>query len=791
MDTRDLDALEYQKVIEQIQPFASSRLGREKVRQLLPVHALAEVEEWLAATEEGVEVLRLKDSVPLGGIRDIRPLLKRASIGSVLTPSELLDIAGTISSGRRLKRFLLDVVEKENATLPIITRLAGQITNLKHVEEDIERVIDDHGEIVDHASERLRTIRSAIRQTERDIRDKLEQMLRSTRYKEMLQEAIVTLRGERYVVPVKQEYRSQFGGTVHDQSASGATLFIEPDAVVSLNHRLREWRLQEEREVERLLKELTAKVAEVHDELQGNVTALGELDFIFAKAAYARHVNATRPRVNVDGVVRLKRARHPLIPDENVVPIDVDLGDQYTALVVTGPNTGGKTVTLKTIGLLTLMAMSGLFIPVEEESEVAVFDNVFADIGDEQSIEQNLSTFSGHMTNIVRILTHLSPNSLVLLDELGAGTDPTEGAALAIALLDDIQRRGCRVVATTHYSELKAYAYNRENVMNASVEFDVETLSPTYRLRVGVPGKSNAFAIAERLGLPRHIIKTAQEQLGADDNSVENMIVALEFNRKKAEGEREAAAALRREAEALKASVERAQRELERERERLRMQAEMEAREIVKKAKREADAVIGELRQLKSTPQNVKDHQLIEVKKRLDAQEPEVSRPWKRAEGTGGKRVKHSQLKPGDEVYVRSLNQKGHVADVLSRDDVQVQLGLMKVTVPIHDVELVQTPGEKEAAPMTSVTRAAEDVRPELDLRGSTVEEAIIETDKYLDDAVLNGLQRVSIIHGKGTGALRTGIHNYLKSHRHVKQFRLGRQGEGGSGVTVVELGES
>lgn len=787
MGTRVLDTLEYRKVLAQIMPFASSGLGKEKVEQLQPVYDLAEVRDLLQATREGVEVLRLKNEVPLGGIRDIRAFLKRAHIGSVLSPAELLDVASTVYSGRRLKRFLLNVAEEEETTLPILQNLAEQITGLKHLEEAVYRVINEHGEVIDQASDELRKIRGNIRQTEREIRQKLEQIVKSSHYQNMLQEAIVTLRQDRYVIPVKQEYRNQFGGIVHDQSASGATVFIEPQAVVNLNHRLREWKLKEEREVERLLRELSLKVAEEHDALHMNVLTLAELDLIFAKASYARHIKASCPQLNGRGVLRLKRARHPLIPPEEVVPIDVRLGDRFTALVVTGPNTGGKTVTLKTIGLLTLMAMSGLFIPAEEESEVAVFGHVFADIGDEQSIEQNLSTFSGHMTNIIRILANLSENSLILLDELGAGTDPTEGAALAIALLDYIHQQGCRVVATTHYNELKAYAYNRDNVVNASVEFDVETLRPTYRLLIGVPGRSNAFSIAERLGLPEHIIHTAKEQVGRDENRVEDMIASLEANRKAAERDRETAAYLRREVENLRASVERERERLQDERDRLRRQAEEEAREIVKKAKREADEIIRELRKLSEQRSVVKEHELIDIKKRLDEQEPEAD-TWRKAKAAPKQEAKVSELKPGDEVFVHSFNQKGHVVSVLNDQELQVQLGIMKMNVPIRDVEPVRQTREQSVSRMTTVSRAKEHISTELDLRGHNIEEAIQETDKYLDDAILAGLQQVSLIHGKGTGVLRSGIHKFLQAHQHVKRYRLGGQGEGGSGATVVEL---
>lgn len=788
VDHRMLHTLEYDKVVERMVPFAASRIGKEKVRQLTPLKRLSDAEKALAATAEGVDVLRLKDDVPLGGIRDIRQALKRARIGSMLSSSELLDVASTVYSGRRLKRFLLDVVEGEDLSLPIIERQTERLTPLMSLEKAIRRVIDEHGEIVDHASEELQKIRQAIRRTEGEIRKKLEQMVKSRRYRNMLQEPIVTMRQDRYVIPIKQEYRAQVGGIVHDQSASGATLFIEPQSTVALNHRLREWQWQEEREEERLLRELTEKVAKTHDPLWINIEVLAELDLIFAKASYARYMNASLPKLNDRGYLHLHQARHPLIAPEDVVPIDVRLGETYRALVVTGPNTGGKTVTLKTIGLLTLMAMSGLFIPAQDGSEIAVFEHVFADIGDEQSIEQNLSTFSGHMANIIRILADLSENSLILLDELGAGTDPTEGAALAIALLDHIIQRGCRVVATTHYNELKAYAYNRDDVMNASVEFDVETLSPTYRLLIGVPGRSNAFLIAERLGLSPHIIETAKAHLSTDDNRVEDMIASLEANRKSVEKEREEAASLRQEAEKLRAKMEREITQLERERDRLRQRAEEEARSIVLQVKKEADAIIRELRFRYAQATAVKEHEFIDFKKRLDELEPEQKR-WNESPAPPKRWKPATPLKPGDEVFIHALQQKGDVIAILDDEEIQVQIGAMKMNVHRRDVELIkrQTSMPREST-MTSIHRAKENVSLELDLRGSTIDEAIQETDKYLDDAILAGLPRVSLIHGKGTGALRRGIHQFLRTHQHVKQFRLGKQGEGGSGATIVEL---
>ena len=786
MENQVLETLEYKKVLAQLLPFASSSLGKEKVEQLSPSYDISVVQNRLAATEEGATVIRLKDNVPLGGIRDVRPFIQRAKLGSALSPNELLDVASTVASGRRMKQFLQKLVEDDEAgPLPILQQMADQISGLKPLQVAIELVVNEHGEVIDHASDQLRKIRGAIRNAEREIREKLEQIIKSSRYQPMVQEAIVTVRQDRYVVPVKQAYRSQFAGIVHDQSASGATVYIEPQPVVTLNHRLQDWRLKEEREIERLLLELSAKVAEAHDPLQTNVAVLAELDFIFAKAAYANHLKATLPKLNDRGVLRLKQARHPLIPADDVVPIDVFLGEQFTTLVVTGPNTGGKTVSLKTTGILTLMALSGLFIPAQEGSEVAVFEHVFADIGDEQSIEQSLSTFSGHMTNIVHILQQLSSNSLILLDELGAGTDPTEGAALAIALLDYIHQQGCRVVATTHYNELKAYAYNRDNVVNASVEFDVETLRPTYRLLIGVPGRSNAFAIAKRLGLPEYIVNNAKAQLSTDEQQVEGMIASLEAKRKQAEVDRETAASLRREVEQLREQVAEERDRLRKERERLRKQAADEARNIVRKAKREADQVIQQLRELSDRQTAIKEHRLIELKKKLDEQVPEDTS----IEPIVRQSVNMSNLRPGDEVHVHSVDQKGHIIEILNEREVQVQLGIIKMIVSIDDVKPVASHRTRASEMrMTTFNRSKEHVPSELDLRGYNIEEAIDEIDKFFDDAVISGLQQVSLIHGKGTGVLRNGIHKYLQTNRYVKQFRLGGQGEGGSGVTVVQL---
>ncbi|MBO8170304.1 MAG: endonuclease MutS2 [Bacillaceae bacterium] len=786
MEDRVLKILEFDKILKQLSEHASSTMGKEQVMQTRPASDIEQARIWQEETREGTIVLRLKGQVPLGGIRDIRSAVKRAAIGSMLGPGELLDIGSTLHAGERLKKFIVSLVEEEES-LPHLQRLSEQIVPLKQLQQAISRCIDEHGDILDHASPELQGIRRQIRDLESRVREKLEQFTRSSSHQKMLQENIVTIRNDRYVIPIKPEYRHVFGGIVHDQSASGATLFVEPEAVVQLNNRLREARAREEREIERILTELSGHVAEKVADIEQNIEALAAMDVLFARAFYAQKIRATEPRLNENGYVRFKKARHPLIAGQDVVPIDVELGDDYQAIVITGPNTGGKTVSLKTIGLLSLMAMSGLHIPVEEGSDAAVFSSVFADIGDEQSIEQNLSTFSSHLTHIIHILKHMDQRSLVLFDELGAGTDPAEGAALAIAILDHVLASGARLVATTHYSELKAYAYNRKGVINASVEFDVETLRPTYRLLIGVPGRSNAFAIAQRLGLEPAIIETARAQISTDENRVETMIASLEQSRRKAEEEEEKMSTLRREVEVLRQELEREREQLNRQREDYLKKARQEAEQMVEKARSEAERIIADLRRMAQEEQaGIKEHKLIEAKKGLEEALPDSSPSYRtQAKVSSGAREK---IQPGDEVKVLSLGQKGQVLADLGNGEYQVQIGIIKTNVAGADLQRLKQPKAEQTAGVTRIKQRRQHVKMELDLRGYKVEDAINEIDKYLDDAILAGLNQVSLIHGKGTGQLRKGVHDYLRNHRHVKSFRLGGQGEGGLGATIVEL---
>jgi DNA mismatch repair protein MutS2 len=780
MNDRAYKTLEYTKVIDRLAHYAETYIGKEKVASLLPTADFKQAVKWQQETDEARNVIRLKGGVPFGGIRDIRGSIKRSLLGGSLTASELLEVATTVQGGRRLKNFLTSL--EEQMAIPFLLEYAAQIEGLKQVEDHILTCIDEQGEVLDSASPELKRLRQELKVVEQRIKTKLEQITRTPSYQKMLQENLITIRNGRYVLPVKQEYRSVFGGMIHDQSASGATLFIEPEAVVQMTNQMRETKLKEEREIERILNRLTVYVAESGESLQINVEMLSILDFTFAKASMAGEMKASLPRLNDTGYIRLRKARHPLIPIKEVVPTDLELGQNYSSLVITGPNTGGKTVTLKTIGLLSLMAMSGLQVPAEEGTEMTVFSSVFADIGDEQSIEQNLSTFSSHLTNIVRILNEMDDRSLVLFDELGAGTDPTEGAALAISILDEVYQRRATVVATTHYSELKAYAYERQGVMNASVEFDVATLRPTYRLLVGVPGRSNAFAIAERLGLDKAIIERARGEVSEEDVQVERMIESLETNRKSAERERQEAEQLHEEADRLRRQLADQQQRFEQEKNKLFEMAERQAEEAVKKARKEADEIVAELRQWATSKQNVKEHQLIEMKRRLDQASPKLAKDKLVPKSKTTKKVTL-----GDEVHVVSLNQKGHVAEIV-KDELIVQIGIMKMKVKQSDVEPIAQKPQKEFVAFTKVKTTKENTSTELDLRGKNIEEAILDIDRYLDEAFLAGYHQVHLIHGKGTGVLRAGVQDYIRRHRHVKSHRAGGMGEGGSGVTVVEL---
>lgn len=785
MQERVFKVLEFNKVKNDLIPYTASALGRKKAEKLLPSISFDEVVRLQEETDEAAHILRMKGNVPLGGMFDIKPHVKRAVIGGSLSAHELVQIASTIHASRQIKRFVIDFDEENENSVPILLEYTERIIVLAELETAIRNAVDDNGEVLDSASETLRSLRVQLRTKESRVRERLESMIRSSNAQKMLSDAIVTIRNDRFVIPVKQEYRGHYGGIIHDQSSSGQTLFIEPQSIVQLNNDLQSIRVKEQQEIEKILHELSGQAGAYKEELETIVDVLAEIDFMFAKAKYGRSMKASKPKVNNEGRIALFKARHPLIAADVVVANDITLGKDYTTIVITGPNTGGKTVTLKTVGLCTLMAQAGLQIPALDGSEIAVFDTVYADIGDEQSIEQSLSTFSSHMVNIVDILKRADFNSLVLFDELGAGTDPQEGAALAISILDEVYNRGARVIATTHYPELKAYGYNREGVTNASVEFDIETLSPTYKLLIGVPGRSNAFEISKRLGLAEKVIDTARTYIGADSNQVEKMIASLEASKKQAEAERDEAAALLKNAEKLHGDMQKQMAAYYENKDQLQQQAAEKAADIVEKAKNEAEEIIRDLRKLRMEKHaEVKEHELIDAKKRLQDAVPAIPKPKSKAAGGNAKRV----LKSGDEVKVLSFGQKGTLLEKSGDKEWHVQIGILKMKVSEKDLEYVSSPKPVETKPMATVKGKDFHVSLELDLRGERYENALLRVEKYIDDALLAAYPRVSIIHGKGTGALRQGVQEYLRNHRSVKKIRFGDAGEGGTGVTVVEF---
>ncbi|MRH42919.1 endonuclease MutS2 [Aquibacillus halophilus] len=779
MNSRIFNVLEYNKIIEMLNSQAASSLGKQRTASLKPSINLEEVIQLQDETDEAANVLRLKGNVPLGGIFDIKPSIKRTIIGGTLNPHECLDVSSTIYGGKQIKKFIEDIEEME---LPILRELVSQILPLNELERIIKSCIDDNGHVMDSASDKLRTIRSKIKTNESRVRDKLDSYTKSK--SKMLSDAIVTIRNDRYVLPVKQEYRGSIGGIVHDQSSSGATLFIEPQSVVDLNNHLQEARVQETHEVDRILRGLSEKIADSESYLFQNVEALAQIDFMFARAKLGKSMRASMPKMNDKGIIKMKQGRHPLIDEDEVVPNDVEIGESYTSIVITGPNTGGKTVTLKMVGLCTLMAQSGLQVPALDGCEMAVFSNVFADIGDEQSIEQSLSTFSSHMTNIVNILKHVDHQTLVLFDELGAGTDPQEGAALAMSILDEVVRRDARIIATTHYPELKAYGYNRNGVINASVEFDVQSLRPTYRLLIGVPGRSNAFEISKRLGLNEDIIETAKTHIGTDSKSVENMIASLEESRRGAENDYQEAEQVLIEAEELRQDLQHQWAQLEKNREDIYKKAELKAEKALQKAREEAELIVSEMRNMKNQA-NLKEHEWIEARKMLDEAQPKLTKAQK-------EKVKKTDiekdLQAGDEVKLLSLNQNGTVIEKINDKEFQVQVGIMKVKVKRKDLQFIKREEPLVEKPIATVKGSNYHVKTELDLRGERYEDAIQQLEKYIDDALLAGYPSVSIIHGKGTGALRTGVQTYAKKHPHIESYQAGGMNEGGSGVTVIKF---
>jgi len=783
MDLSVLTTLEYDKIRDMLAARTSSVMGRELAEQLVPVSNVAEVERRIAETKEAKEILAASVNVPLGGIRDIRVIIRKAELGSVLEPDELIAVGSTLYAGRRVKSFFTDLINPS----PLLTSVVERIEVLRNVETVIDSIVNEQGMIRDNASVELLRIRREIKHSQSRIKEKLDSILRSAEYQKLFQDTLVTIRGDRYVVPIKQEYRHSFPGIVHDQSASGATVFIEPMAVVNLNNDIKQLMAAEKNEIERILRLVTAQIAKVASSINTNCEVLAHIDFAFAKARLSFDMKAEMPVLNERGYVHLQRARHPLIDSDRVVPIDIYIGKSFNTLLITGPNTGGKTVTLKTLGLFVLMTQAGLFIPAASGSEIAVFNNVFADIGDEQSIEQSLSTFSSHMTNIVRILGQVSQRDLILIDEIGAGTDPEEGAALAMAILEYLLDIGAKTIATTHYSELKTFAYSRHGIENASVEFDIQTLRPTYRLLIGVPGSSNAFAISRRLGLSETIISRSKQLIDTDHAQFENVLNELEEKKLLYERLNEEARAQEQHLTVLRNKLEAEQADLMAKKAQVLSKAQSDASALLKQARREAEEVIAELKSQFSVQNSKERQQAIEhsrqrLKDGMSKLIPEQDLDLLPA-------INPAMLKPGSIVFVTTLNQKGTVLSATA-DEVTVQVGFMKVNVPLSVCRLADesVKSEKKINGKSMQFAKVQDVSRQIDVRGMTVEEAEVLLAKYLDDAILAGLSQVLIIHGKGTGALRKGVRAYLKSHHHVKDISIGELNEGGDGATVVRL---
>ena len=779
---KNAKALEFDKVLEKLAEFTSCEDARENALNLRPESSLAMAQALLNQTADAHMLLARFGGPSFGGLKNVNNALSRANAGSVLNTRELLDIAGVLRVIRTLSQWRESNAGVHSVLDPLFNALAPN----KYLETAIFNAIVSEDEISDNASPTLADIRRKIRVQESKVREQLEKFTRSQSNSKFLQENIITQRNGRYVVPVKNEYRSEIAGLVHDTSSSGATVFIEPMAVVEANNEIRVLQAKEREEIERILYELSVQAGDFAQSIKNSYECALELNLIFAKAQYAYKIKAMPPILNDSGIINLRAARHPLIDPKKVVPVDIMLGKDFDTLVITGPNTGGKTVTLKTVGLFALMAQSGLFIPAQTGSRLPVFQAVYGDIGDEQSIEQSLSTFSSHMTNIVEILKQADAGSLVLLDELGAGTDPVEGAALAMSILEELHSRGCRTVATTHYSEIKAFALTRAGMENASMEFDVDRLCPTYRLFIGIPGKSNAFEISKRLGMEERLIEKAREYLKNEDVKFEDVISGAEAQRRRAEEERRLAAAERDATAKLREEMEKQRARLEGERETLRAKAREDSRRLVNETREEMEKLVAAIRAIPGLDQRAADRVIQRSRDALRKREADLAEPLEKKPQDPGAAPK--QVRPGETVRILSLDQKATVLSPAdAKGDVQVQAGIMKLTVKLKDLRLIQ-----DTAPTKGVGKVQLDTQRqgglELDVRGKLVDEAILEVDRYIDNCLMSGLDQVSIIHGKGTGALRAGIQDYLKRDKRVKSYRMGAYGEGDAGVTVVTL---
>lgn len=798
MNEKALKTLEYTKIIDQLTEYASTEMGKQMCRELQPSCDLGTIRQSQTETTDALTRVRMKGSLSFGGVKDVRGSMKRLEIGSSLGIPELLAVSSLLTVAARAQSYGRHEKSEEFPDDSLDERFRA-LDPLTPVNNEIKRCLPSEDEVSDDASPGLAKVRRSMKIVGGRVHTQLNSILNSSRT--YLQDAVITMRDGRYCLPVKAEYKSQVPGMVHDQSSTGSTVFIEPLAIVKLNNELRELEIQEKREIEFVLAALSSQLMPYTDAILSDLSILAELDFIFAKAALSRHYNCVEPKFNNKRYINIKDGRHPLLNPKQVVPINIWVGDSFDLLIVTGPNTGGKTVSLKTVGLFTLMGQSGLHIPAFEGSELAVFDNVFADIGDEQSIEQNLSTFSAHMTNIVSILNEADANSLCLFDELCSGTDPTEGAALAIAVLNFLHNMTCRTIATTHYSELKVFALTAPGVENACCEFNVETLRPTYRLLIGIPGKSNAFAISRKLGLPDYIIDEAKNQMEQKDESFEDLLANLENSRVTIEKEREEIASYKQEIETLKNRLQQKEERFSEQKEKMLSKAREEAQKILQDAKDTADQTIRNINKLAKSSGVNKELEAERTKLRGKIQDVDKKLAVKKT-AAPKKAVSAKKLRLGDTVRVLSMNLKGTVSSLPNaKGDLYVQMGILRSLVNIRDLEMVEeasitgpglsgthTGGSRGSGIGSSKIKMSKSfsVSPEINLIGMTVDEAIPVLDKYLDDAYLAHLPQVRVVHGRGTGALKAGVHRHLKKLSYVKEYRLGEFGEGDTGVTIV-----
>lgn len=793
MNKRTLRILEYNKILNMLTEYASSPMAKKRLDRLKPQRDINVINTLQEETRDALLRLNRQGNLSFSGLTDIGASIKRLEIKGALTIKELLDLAAVLELAVNAKDYGEGDGTSDEEFIDSLTSRFRELVALEHISTEIRRCLLSGGEVSDDASSTLRSIRKSMKATNDKLHQQLAKLIKDDSTKDKLQDSLITMRNGRYCIPVKQEYRSHFPGMIHDQSSSGSTLFIEPMSVVNINNEMKELANAELMEIEKILENLSALAAGAVEDIAFNLQTLTDLDVIFARAKFARSYNGSEPIFNTDGIIDIKSGRHPLLEKHSVVPIDIKLGEEYSLLIITGPNTGGKTVSLKTLGLFTLMGQAGLHIPALDGSKLAVFDDVFADIGDEQSIEQNLSTFSSHMSNIVYIVNHASPNTLCLFDEPGGGTDPIEGAALAIALLNHLKGLGARCMATTHYSELKTYALSTEGVENASCEFDVATLQPTYKLMIGVPGKSNAFAISSKLGLPSYIIDDAKSQIDSTAIDMETLIADLEKSKKAIDEERKLAESYRIEAEQLKKRVLEKEENLNTKKAEILEKARAEARDLIEEAKEVADSTIRDYNKWRSNP-NKADMRTMEeerskLRDKLKGYDKQTTK--KAAPQTSNHKAKDFHI--GDTVVVISMNAKGTITALPDKDgNATVQLGIMSSRLPISDLliqkeQQSQTGKDKKYGGKTAITKAM-NISTEINVMGMTVDEAVLEIDKYIDDAVIAHLNKVTIIHGKGTGALRNGIHAYLKRNKSVQSFRPGEFGEGEYGVTIVEL---